>query len=317
MTGVGRFGREMSLFVAALAATTAIASTDCHVFDRVHDCHTNADCPLGQACDLDGQFCETKAKIVFGALLPDDNVSRTVGKSLATSLDLVTSIVNESGGLLGRPMAFKILPDRPNEVTVRSMRTFIDDERVTGIVGCTNSSVALLMQQIASPAKVLNISAEATSPLLSTAEPPVDRYFFRTTATSRHGEALAAALFSRSGNPPLCKTTFVIDDGSAFGQAYRDAYRETFTKGGGCVVAQVTVPSSVQSSYASVISQLVAVKPDCLLFAVFADVGAELAREGSRDAASFTPNAAALNLARAAVVSTASRAGSRSRSNTS
>jgi branched-chain amino acid transport system substrate-binding protein len=268
---------RMGLVVATIGA--ALVGTDCHVFDSVRDCSANGDCPLGASCNADGRFCETNTQIVFGALLPTDNVSAALGKTLQTALDLVASTVNQSGGLLGKSMVFQVLPDRPNEVTVASMHTFIDDVRVAGIFGGTNSSVALLMQQNASPAHVLNISSEATSPLLSSGEPAIDRYFFRTTATSRHGEALAMALFSRENAPLMCNTTFLVEDGSAFAQGYRDAYKETFTKLGGCLIGDETVPSSVQPSYASVVSKIVAAKPDCLLFAVFADVGAAFIRE--------------------------------------
>jgi ABC-type branched-subunit amino acid transport system substrate-binding protein len=273
--------------LAAFACAAGALALDCHVFERVSDCKKNGDCPLGQACHPSADFCETKPHIVFGALLPDLSVS-DLRNSLTPALDLVTVTVNGAGGILGKPIEFKIVSDRPNEVTLASMKFLVEDERVAGVVGGTNSSVALVMQQVASPAKVLNISSEATSPALSSAEPPIDRYFFRTTATARHGEALAQAIFSRSGSPPLCKNTFIVDDDSAFARGYRDAYRETFTKLGGCLIDGAIVSSSVQQSYADVIAKIQAATPDCLLLALFSDVAAAFIREAKATLAADT-----------------------------
>src|SRR4029079_833460 len=134
------------------------------------------------------------------------------------------------------------------------------------------SGVGLTLQGIAAPAHVLVISPSATSPLLTSGEPAVDRYFFRTVGVVRHGEALAMVLFSGrpppgapAGAPPLCKRAYVVEDAGAVPEGYRDAFTEVFQKLGGCVVGHTTIPGEVASSYADTIALIRAARPDCTL----------------------------------------------------
>jgi ABC-type branched-subunit amino acid transport system substrate-binding protein len=283
-------GRRMSLHADCMrrvVASFAIASfglvlaTDCNVFERLEDCKQNSDCRLGHRCNTTRDFCEKETgPLTIGAVLPIEGFASSLGKDLKTSLDLATSIVNASGGVLGRPLAFRILGDRPDDLLDANLRVLVDEDRAPAILGGTNSNVALRMQAKASPLRVLSISPMATSPVLSTNEPATDRYFFRTMGITRRGEALAQALYTSGfpAGPRLCQRTMIVDSDSAFSRGYRTAYEEAFKKLGGCIGPTTIVPDAVQSQYIEEAAKIIANAPDCLLLVLFADSGAAFIR---------------------------------------
>lgn len=262
--------------LALLAFLAGAAAASCHTFQSLEDCGSSRDCPLGKTCNAEGHFCEADTgPIVYGAVLPLTGAAGEVGQGYVRVLGFASKLINDAGGVLGRPIEFHALQDRPTEVGTVSVHTFIDDQRVAGILGGTNSDVSLLIQSIAAPAKVLVISPSATSPVLSTNEPPTDRYFFRTIGVTRRGEALAMGLFS---GPPMCKRTLIVDDGSTFAKGYSDAYTEVFQKLGGCVVGRTTVPGTAVSSYAEQVNAIKDARPDCTLL-VMLEVSLDFLRE--------------------------------------
>jgi ABC-type branched-subunit amino acid transport system substrate-binding protein len=248
----------------ALVGLASLSWVQCHTFESLENCSSSKDCQLDQKCHAEGKFCEKDTgDLVFGALLPLEGTAAPVGEDFKKALRLAEHVVNEAGGVLGRKIRFHEMQDRPTEVAQANTHRLIDEERVLGLLGGTNSGVSLTLQEIAAPLHVLVISPSATSPLLSTNEPEHDRYFFRTTGVTRRGEALAQGLFTRAGTTPLCKTTVLVDDDSTFAQGYRDAYTEVFTKLGGCVIGRAGVPGDVVSSYAEQIAVIQQKKPDC------------------------------------------------------
>lgn len=276
--------------LAALApCVAALGATACHALTSLEDCDQDGDCRLDQACNASGQFCETNTgPITLGALLPIEGSAAPVGQQYVDTLHLVEHLVNdEGGGVLGRRIAFKVLQDRPTEVGEANIHQFIDHDRVLGLLGGTNSGVSLTIQGIAAPAHVLTISPSATSPLLSSNEPAIDRYFFRTTGVTRRGEALAQGLFTGSGATPLCRSVVVVDDDGTFAQGYRDAYTEVFQKLGGCVTGHAIVPGDAVSSYDAQIGTLIDKKPDCVLLATL-EVTLEFLRQAKARLASDT-----------------------------
>jgi ABC-type branched-subunit amino acid transport system substrate-binding protein len=260
-------GRGTGLRVAvALAWLLGTSWLQCHTFESLENCTSNKDCRLDQKCHVEGKFCEKDTgDLVFGALLPLEGAAAPVGEDFKKALRLAEHVVNDGGGVLGRKIRFQELQDRPTEVAQANARRLIDEDRVLGILGGTNSGVSLTLQEIAAPLHVLVISPSATSPVLSTNEKAHDRYFFRTTGVTRRGEALAQGLFTRSGDTPLCQSTVMIDDDSTFAQGYRDAYAEVFAKLGGCIVGRAVVPGDTVSSYAAQIAVIQDKKPDCAL----------------------------------------------------
>ncbi len=296
-TAVVVHSRGQRAFAALLPSLCALGLYACHTFTSLENCSANGDCRLDETCNASGRFCETDTgPITFGALLPVEGTAADVGQQYVQTLDFVTHLVNdEGGGVLGRKIAFKVLQDRPTEVGTANIHTFIDQDRVMGILGGTNSGVSLTIQGIAAPAHVLTISPSATSPLLSTNEPATDRYFFRTIGVTRRGEALAQGLFSGAGVPPMCGSVVLIDDDSAFAQGYRDAYTEVFQKLGGCITGHAIVPGDAVSSYDAQIATIIAKKPDCVVLATLEvtleflrQAKAALANDGSHDWSKLT-----------------------------
>ena len=223
----------------AFAGLAGASWVQCHTFESLENCSSSRDCQLDQKCHAEGKFCEKDTgDLVFGALSPLEGTAAPVGEDFKKALRLAEHVVNEAGGVLGRNIRFHEMQDRPTEVAEANTHHLIDEDRVLGLLGGTNSGVSLTLQGIAAPLHVLVISPSATS-----------------------GSPRARAVHPRRRH--ACKTTVLVDDGSTFAQGYRDAYTEVFTKLGGCVVGRAAVPGDVVSSYAEQIAVVQQKKPDC------------------------------------------------------
>ena len=267
----------------ALAALAASSLAGCNVFESLEDCDNDRDCALGERCNAEGNYCETDTgPIAIGALLSLSGDFGSIGQQIGGALQVAERVVNDSGGVNGRHIRFVIRDDATDEtLAAEEARRLVDEERVAAVLGPLFSAGALAVAEVTFPKQVLTVSPLAGSPLLSTAQPDDDRYFFRTIATMRTGSGAAVSMYAREevALAPRCQTMAIVYSDDATGVAYDSAVTELFGKLGGCVVERIMVPTPKQVEYERTVARLLAARPDCAHLAAFASGAAEIVRE--------------------------------------
>ena len=122
--------------------------------------------------------------------------------------------LNAAGGVLGRPVEFRIVDDKGDEASgVQGVAQAFVADRVAGVIGPIGSGQVLAVQGIFSGAKIPQISPSATAAELSTVQPEAERFLFRT-APSDNVQGRAAVYFAMNHNPTLDSDAGVADSGS-------------------------------------------------------------------------------------------------------
>lgn len=252
----------------------------CNVFDRLDRCESDAACPWGYTCG-DGVCAADEGDIVFGVSLPLTGPLGTLGQQLATVFPLVEFQVAGAGGVTGRPVRFDVVDDETSPTrAVQVFEQFVA-AHVTGVVGPLTSPQAVEVLDLSSDASLVTITSGAGANVLSTGQPLLDRWFFRTMSSVERGSATALVSFAREGPPggAPCDTLVTVHSDDAIGEAYRDAMAIRFPEVGGVVLDPIAVPPGEQLDYVDAVDALIAAKPDCAVLAVVPTVGAALLEE--------------------------------------
>lgn len=165
------------------------------------------------------------------------------GVSMRQAADLAAQEINGRGGIGGRKVEIRFLPDSgdPN-VAVRIARRLVDDAAVVAVVGHVTSGITQAAMGVygsgRNPLPV--VSPTASSPDLSGMSP----YFFRTCPTDlAHGPALAR--FAR--NTLHASRVGILFENDDYGRGMRRAFAKEFKQQGGTVVSEdpffATTPS--------------------------------------------------------------------------
>ncbi len=251
---------------------------------------------------------------------PDTGVSVHIGVAIALSGDLKGTGVslqnaalvaeqqlNAYGGILGRPVVFDVKDDQTDDGTI--LQGVVNDllnSHVSAMLGPIGSTQVNVAQKLTYAAKTIEITATATSPILSDAQPPTDRYLFRTVPNDLL-QAKALAIFAFAGpslfsgdagtTPPVdagadagsvtpsgaCRKMAIIynndDYGVPFEAALKTNFQDPSRAGPGAVVSEQPIPTDVQASYTAQVNAIQTASPDCLAMIVYDPAGDELLRE--------------------------------------
>ena len=226
----------------------ALTACSCTALQPLSDCRDDADCPLGDRCQPEGQFCELdRGPIQIGVVRAE-----TGSAEVAPILEFIAAYLSDNGGVLGRDIEFVPMADRPEAVLEDSVAELID-RRVHAIIGGPSRSI-LDLQALTYPEKILTITPQATTPLLRDAQPPIERYVFRTVAPVDRGEAAAMARFVVEGPAACDGLAIVYSEASAFFTGYRDALHALVPRVGGCVSHEVLLPDTPQPTYPDLVT---------------------------------------------------------------
>lgn len=171
------------------------------------------------------------------------DVKEASGVSMQAAAELAASQINARGGIGGRHLDIRFLPDSgdPN-VAVRVARRLVDDASVVAVVGHVTSGITQAAMGVygsgRNPLPV--VSPTASSPDLSGVSP----YFFRTCPTDlAHGPALAR--FAR--NTLHASRVGVLFENDDYGRGMKRAFSREFRQLGGTIVSEdpffATTPS--------------------------------------------------------------------------
>jgi branched-chain amino acid transport system substrate-binding protein len=126
----------------------------------------------------------------IGALFPLSGRAAQLGKTGYQGARLATEEINEAGGVLGASLELRVADTRGALTSVSEARRFIEQERVTVLLGVVSSAALLAVTDVARESRIVLMATIA-----STVRATTDKfhpYFFRS-GTSNAQESLSAA----------------------------------------------------------------------------------------------------------------------------
>ncbi|MFF5493062.1 branched-chain amino acid ABC transporter substrate-binding protein [Streptomyces aquilus] len=179
-------------------------------------------------------------KVVIGVDAPLTGDLSALGLGIKNSVDLAAKTANKQKLVDGVTFEIKALDDQAQPSSGQAnASTFVSDDKVLGVVGPLNSSVAESMQKVFDDAKLVEISPANTGPALTqgvdwqTKKVRTYKSYFRTATTDAIQGPFAAQYVY---NDAKKKKVFVIDDKKTYGAGLAATFTAEFKKIGGKVV---------------------------------------------------------------------------------
>ena len=195
---------------------------------------------------------------------------------------LAVEMVNDNGGVLGRPLKLLVKDDQGNPDTARRVDTELVDEGVVAIIGhITSEQTAAAFDQM-NQARVVLFSPASASTLFSQQED----YFFRNISdTNRTGTALATYIYQRN----VHALAVIYDtDNRTFTETFWQAVQTKFEALGGHTDKVFTF-SHTQTNLSALISQVKASQPEEVILFVASAVDTALMAQYIRQQHLTTP----------------------------
>ena len=203
---------------------------------------------------------QSKEPLKIGAVFDFSGELSTFGPRIKNAADLSVTMVNQGGGVLGRPLEVVFRDGGADaKKSAEAALDLVDTEGVEVIIGPISSGATMEVARTATiPRRILHISPGATSPVFTTLAD--DDFFFR----ARVSEAAHGIVLARLAREEGHETAAAIYINNPYGQELARIFRESFEQAGGRVTALVPQEPG-QSSYAAELTQAVADSPDVLV----------------------------------------------------
>lgn len=209
-------------------------------------------------------FAQAKP-VKVGLLLPYSGTYAQLGEAITRAMELY--VKQHGGSLGGRPITFVKLDDESEPPKAPELTTkLIQGEKVDVLVGTVHSGVAMAMSKIAREDGVPTIIPNAGANDLTRAL--CAKNIFRTSfGNSQVGLATGIAMLD-AGVKKAVSVTWKY----AAGEESVNGFRESFTKGGGQVLKDITVPFP-NVEFQAALAEIASLKPDAV-YTFFAGGGA-------------------------------------------
>jgi branched-chain amino acid transport system substrate-binding protein len=201
----------------------------------------------------------------IGLLLPYSGTYAPLGQAITRAMELY--VKKQGGKIAGREISFvkvddESAPPKATELTTK----LISGEKVDVLAGTVHSGVAMAMVKIARedglPTLVPNAGADAITHAMCAAN------VFRTSfGNGQIGDATGQAMLA-AGHKKVVTATWKY----AAGEEMVNGFKRAFTKGGGEVLKDITLPFP-DVEFQSVLAEIASLKPDAV-YVFFAGGGA-------------------------------------------
>jgi ABC-type branched-subunit amino acid transport system substrate-binding protein len=242
-----------------------------------------AACGLALAAAGCSAFASDKDDIEVGMLVSLSGRFSTRGRNLQNAVRVAEGQINQAEILDGRHIKYKFVDDASkNEQALAAVAGLLND-KPAGILGPGTSPQVAAVQDAIYQRKVVQISATATSPLLASAQPSRDRYFFRTAPSDAYqGKAIAKLVYD--GVPGMsgpvgggCTAAAFVASDDVYATPLHDVIAKEFSaRPSATMISDDIVPFAVQEQYAMLAAKIVAERPQCLVLVTYPDVGAQI-----------------------------------------
>ncbi len=182
------------------------------------------------------------------------------GKPLRNATDIAAELINDAGGILGRPVK-PVHKDGGSsaQITTDAGNALVKTEGVPAIVGALGSGFSIaLANSVTIPNEVVQISPASTSPAISILED--NDFMFRTTVS----DAAQGVVLARLARELGYETAAALYVNNAYGEGLARVFKESFEAAGGTVTALVPQESD-QPSYISELENATEGNPDVLV----------------------------------------------------
>ncbi|MFD3552019.1 bifunctional serine/threonine-protein kinase/ABC transporter substrate-binding protein [Streptomyces goshikiensis] len=230
-----------------------------------------------------GGSAASSVTVVIGVDAPLSGDLSVFGVGIKNSADLAVRNANRTRHVPGVNFEIKALNDQaqPGKGQENATR-FIADDKVLGVVGPLNSSVAQAMLRPFEGANLVSVSPANTNPALTYGADWVKgvksrpyKTYFRTVATDAdQGPFAARYLHDEAKKTKL----FVIDDNSAYGTGLTTGFRSEFTRLGGTLVGADHVDPT-GSDFATLAARVRASGADAVYFGGYYTTAAPLSKQ--------------------------------------
>ncbi len=207
----------------------------------------------------------------------------TRGRNLQDAVRVAEWQINQLGVLDGRHIRFRIVDDASTPEQALSGVIGLLNDNPAGILGPGTSSQVAAVQDTIYKRKVVELSATATSTTLSTAQPPRDRYFFRTAPSDElQGRALAKLVHDGvSGSAGLlgggCSRASFVASEDVYAKPLHDIVATNFmARPGTSMVTDDIIPFALMNEYRALAAKIVAARPQCIVLVTYPDTGAQV-----------------------------------------
>ena len=196
-------------------------------------------------------------EIKIGAILPLTGDAAVWGTSLKEGMDLALEEINENGGIQGKPIKLIYEDDKANPADgVAAVQKLLVTDKVKGIVGVANSSVALAIIPIITKEKVIFVSGGASSPKLTGSSP----YFFRTWPSDIQ-EAYAMAKFAVKDKG--YKNIAILYINNEYGIGLKESFSRKVLEYGGAILGAELFEQEA-TDFRTQISKIKALNPEAI-----------------------------------------------------
>jgi branched-chain amino acid transport system substrate-binding protein len=206
----------------------------------------------------------SKPEVVVGFQLPTDNVYAVGGYCAAEMAFENANRATGPGALPVRIRMEPIIDGRDAAVAIPAAKAFADRTDAIAVLGPTNSAMAVITQQVYNEAGFLQLSSEASSPLLTSRG---YSNFYRTVANDEHqGRALAQVAVKYL----KAKRIAVLNEDSAWGEPIARIFAEEATRLGSAPVLHYGFGERENKlDFEALVDATIAAKPDLVYFAIY------------------------------------------------
>jgi branched-chain amino acid transport system substrate-binding protein len=210
------------------------------------------------------------ATLELGVVLPLTGPAAEIGNQQLQAVELAVREANASNAIPGTKIELKIEDNQARpDLSIVAFNKLVDLNKVPLVVtGYSGPSLALA--PLAARKKVVIVNAGAQSDLLATASP----YLFNTIPSARDELMVLADYLVKTRG---FKTAAIIYQNDAQGKPARDAFADLFTKNGGNITVDESVPFG-ETNFRGILTKIQAAKPD-VIFVMMAQGFVQLAEQ--------------------------------------
>ena len=231
---------------------------------------------LAFACALLLAGCSDPQPIRIGLIAGLSDRGSDFGESVRNGVILAVEEQNAAGGINGRPIELIVRDDGQDKAQAIKAAHELIALRPDIVIGPVTSSMATAVVPLINQAGLVMISPTVAS----TNFQGQDDNFFRVNCTTREAAIQHARVLYQRGvrRPALAYDASNLP----FSGTWTDAFTEEFSRQGGAISATFGFPSASSTRFLSVINEIVAHKPDALIFVASTLDTARLAQQARR-----------------------------------
>lgn len=176
--------------------------------------------------------------IKIGANLELSGEVASYGQSISEGMELAIEEINDSGGVDGKKIKVVKVDNKSDNAEAASAATRLtSQENVLAIIGAATSGNTIAQAQIANDTKTILLSPSGTAPNVTENEDgSINEYVFRTSYIDPFQGTVAANFATKELS---VKTAAIYSDSASdYAKGLAAAFKETFQKAGGKIVAE-------------------------------------------------------------------------------